>query len=479
MIVVGTVALLAVPAAHPLLIPAIGVPSHLLWWVHVLPVAVLAYCWGRRVAVAATLGSIALLVAGERAFGAGYGTAASWDTVAALATALGGTHLLVASFALFARATAARLRNLFEAAPIGLLTVAPDGSIDDVNAAAVRTLGVEAAKLRRMSLTAILGVDALPPDSTEDSAVHDSTVHCLRPDGSAVELEIARVHSPGTQSMQLAIRDVTARNAMEKRLRQKQKMEALGGLAGGVAHDFNNILSVIGSTTDLLLAEPEIGSPEKRTDLLTIRSAVDRAAGLVRQLLTFGRRDAAAPGLASLAEVVAGMEPMILRLAGTRVRVVIPPDQAHTLVKADRVHLEQIVLNLVTNACDAMPEGGDLTIDVRKADRKGGPVAALRVSDTGTGIADSIRGRLFDPYFTTRAAERGTGLGLATVHSIVRRCGGDIDVQSVPGRGATFVVSLPEAEPEVWPARGRVGPVGTSDVGPIELQQGDLVSARP
>lgn len=474
----ATAALLAVPALHPLLIPAIGVPSHLLWWVHVLPVAMMAYCWGRDAAAAAIVSSMVLVVAGERTFGAGYGNPASWHTAGALATALGGTHLLVAGFALFARASTARLRALFDGAPIGLVSVAEDGLVVAVNPAAVRTLGVAAAELRKSHIGTLLGETALSPDATAHSTVRDTTVRYRRPDGIEAEIEIVRVDQSGAGATQLAIRDVTARNSMEARLRQKQKMEALGGLAGGVAHDFNNILSVIGSTADVLLAETKDPAAQHRSDLVTIRAAVDRAAHLVKQLMTFGRRDVASPGLVCVADVVGEMEAMIRRLAGDRVRVAFSLEESRAVVTADRVHLDQIILNLVTNARDAMPDGGDLAIAVRRSRKDGVSVVTLRVADTGIGIAEAVRIRMFDPYFTTKTSDRGTGLGLATVHSIVRRYGGDIEVHSAPGSGAVFIVTLTEAVAEGWPARGRVVPVVTTGAVPVERVEGaDLMAA--
>lgn len=476
--IIGIAALLAVPALHPLLIPVIGVPSHLLWWVHVLPVAVVSYCWGRRAAAAAIVSSMVLLIAAERTFGAGYGTPASWDTAGALATALGGTHLLVAGFALFARASADRLRALFDGAPIGLLSVAPDGLVVAANPAAVRTLGVPADELRKIRLGSLLGETVLLPDAAAHSAVRDMTVRYGRPDGSEAEIEIVRVDPSGTGSTQLAIRDVTARNRMEGRLRQKQKMEALGSLAGSVAHDFNNILSVIGSTADVLLAETKDPAAQHRRDLVTIRTAVDRAARLVKELMTFGRRDIASPGLICPADVVREMEAMIRRLAGDGIRVAFSLEESRAVVTADRTHLDQIILNLVTNARDAMPGGGDLDIAVRRGSKGGAPVVTLRVVDTGTGISEAVRARMFDPYFTTKTSDRGTGLGLATVHSIVRRYGGDIEVHSAPGSGSVFIVALPEADTEGRPARGRAAPVVTSGATLFESRDGaDIIAA--
>jgi two-component system, cell cycle sensor histidine kinase and response regulator CckA len=235
-------------------------------------------------------------------------------------------------------------------------------------------------------------------------------------------------------------RDVTEQAALEARLLQAQKMEAIGNLAGGVAHDFNNVLTVIRSFSELAVrATP--AADARREDLEEIRRAADRGAALVRQLLAFSRRQMLQPQLLGLGQVVAGVEGMLRSLIGEDVRLVTRLGDAPRLVHADRVQMEQVLLNLAVNARDAMPRGGTLTIETEAAP----PDVVLRVRDTGHGMTPEVRARVFEPFFTTKPPGRGTGLGLSTVYGIVEQSGGSIAVDSEPGRGTTFTIHLPAA----------------------------------
>ena len=261
---------------------------------------------------------------------------------------------------------------------------------------------------------------------------------------------------------QAIARDITERRNLEERLRQSQKMEAVGQLAGGVAHDFNNLLTVIVGNASLLLTEPEL-APVARANVAEIATAADRAATLVRQLLTFSRRQIASARPVDLAESIAGMVSLLRRLVGERTVLETRFADRIPLVRADAGMMEQVVMNLVLNARDAMPGGGRITLaldaEVGTLGRAPGPAPVggfvrLTVTDTGTGIAPDDLPHIFEPFFTTKEVGRGTGLGLATVFGIVEQHGGWIEVDSEPNRGSTFRVLLPAADPPAASAPG-------------------------
>jgi signal transduction histidine kinase/CheY-like chemotaxis protein len=240
--------------------------------------------------------------------------------------------------------------------------------------------------------------------------------------------------------------------ALDDKLRQSQRLESVGRLAAGVAHDLNNLLMVIKSYTELAILRLAPGGDATRTRLAEIDRAADRAAHLVRQLLAFGRQQVLKPEVVRVNDQVRGLEGMLSRILGDDVELVVDLAPEAGFTKVDPGLLEQVVVNLAVNARDAMPRGGRLTIATRSAPAAGpgadgAPPAAecveLAVSDTGSGIEPGIRDRIFEPYFTTKGMERGTGLGLATVYGIVEQSGGSVEVSSEPERGTTFTVRLP------------------------------------
>jgi two-component system, cell cycle sensor histidine kinase and response regulator CckA len=267
--------------------------------------------------------------------------------------------------------------------------------------------------------------------------------------------------------------DVTERRSLEDQYQQAQKMEAVGRLAGGVAHDFNNLLTVILGYCDLLLEEFDADDP-RLGSLAQIHEAGGRAAGLTRQLLAFSRKQVIEPTLLDLNVVVSDLRPMLARLIGEDVRVLMGLRPNLALVVADRGQVEQVVMNLAVNARDAMPTGGTLTIETANVDGLGattqpaasaGAYVSLTVTDTGTGMTPEVKARMFEPFFTTKEAGKGTGLGMATVYSIVTRCGGQVNVSSDLGKGTSFRIRFPRAEGEhitvPVPAPVRVAPVPT------------------
>jgi signal transduction histidine kinase/CheY-like chemotaxis protein len=250
--------------------------------------------------------------------------------------------------------------------------------------------------------------------------------------------------------------DVTERQRLEAQVRQAQKMDAIGQLAGGVAHDFNNLLTAIIGFTELTLSQLE-PDHATRPDVQEILHAGRSAATLTRQLLAFSRKQMLQPQILDLNALINRMETLLRRTIGDHVQLVTRFDAHLARVNADPGQIEQVMMNLVINARDAMPGGGFLTIetatvriDTGYAERQpGSPLGTyvmIAISDTGVGMDEVTRGRLFEPFFTTKEQGKGTGLGLATVYGIIKQSGGFVSVYSEVGRGTTFKVYLPEAE---------------------------------
>jgi len=292
-----------------------------------------------------------------------------------------------------------------------------------------------------------------------------------RKDGSAFwnELSISPVrdehgrlvHFVGVQA------DVTARHSLEEQYRHAQKMEAVGRLAGGVAHDFNNLLTIIKGYSQLV-AERLPTADANRPLVQEVLNAGERAATLTRQLLAFSRKAILAPQVLNLKNVVADVQHMLTRIVGEDIHLTVAADPDVGAVLIDPGQIEQVIMNLVVNARDAMPTGGRLTIAVANApidaaaaanhpDARAGAHVRLTVSDTGCGMDAATIARAFEPFFTTKG-EHGTGLGLATVHAIVQRAGGHVQVASTVGRGTTFTVYLPLVQSQLVAPKGRSNP---------------------
>jgi two-component system cell cycle sensor histidine kinase/response regulator CckA len=262
----------------------------------------------------------------------------------------------------------------------------------------------------------------------------------MRKDGRAVWTEHRNVAVYDDSGRMVAIegiaRDISERKSLEARLDQAQKMEAFGLLAASTAHDFNNMLTLIRGHCEIPLAGVQPDDP-LRHPFEGIKEASEKAALFAQQMLAFGRGKLAAFALVDVSSIVASMKGLLTRLAGAEIQLIIELDAAAGSVNARPGQIEQIVLNLVVNARDAMPDGGTLTVTTFPA----GPFTGLMVSDTGSGINAQKLPHIFEPFFTTK--EDGTGLGLATVYDIVKRSGGNISVQSQPGRGASFRILFP------------------------------------
>jgi signal transduction histidine kinase/ActR/RegA family two-component response regulator len=316
----------------------------------------------------------------------------------------------------------------------------------------------------------------------------------VRKDGSRlwVEITATNVLKEGRVVGRLTlVHDLSETKRLEEQLRQSQKMEAIGHLAGGVAHDFNNLLTVIGGRA-LLALERSRHDPGLQPALELIARTADRAAALTGQLLAFSRRQILQPRVLDVNTVLAGVEPILRRTIGEDIDLVIRSDPAVGRVRADPGQLEQVILNLSVNARDAMPEGGQLTLETANVvldetyarhhpDVQPGSYVLLAVSDTGIGMDAATRARLFEPFFTTKETGKGTGLGLSTVYGIVKQSGGHIDVYSEPGQGAAFKVYLPRADAAPQPVEAPVegaSPRGSETVLLVEDEEGLRTLAR-
>lgn len=286
----------------------------------------------------------------------------------------------------------------------------------------------------------------------------------LRRDGNIVWINDSGTLVRGDDGRSLihgVLVDVTEQKQLQGRLAQSARMEAVGQLASGVAHDFNNLLTIIKGYSSLLL---EKGSASRNTHAAhEILEAADRAAALTRQLLAFGRKQTLQPRILDLNTIVRGLEKMLRRVVAENVELVINTNPAVGCVNADPVQMEQVLLNLVVNARDAMPNGGKLTISTAYrsfsadigADEnilRAGSYVALSVHDTGIGMDAATRARVFEPFFTTKELGKGTGLGLSTVYGIVKQSNGQITVDSQLGKGSTFTIFLPQVHAEAIPA---------------------------
>jgi PAS domain S-box-containing protein len=361
-----------------------------------------------------------------------------------------------------------RYRELFELAPVPYLVTDGQGVIQDCNPAAGELLGRPRKGLFGKPIAALLRPEDRPALRT---LVHDlrgrrdTEVALLHQNGSArtvaVTVDRDQDRPNRTPILRWVLRDVTERRAAEEalrsseeRLRHSQKLEAVGRLAGGIAHSFNNLLAAISLHAELLL-EAQDPEGDQRRHAEEIQKAGERAASLARQLLAFGRKQVLEPRHLDVGREIEAMVPVLRRLVGERIEL--ETRLAPGWIHADLGQLEQVVLNLVVNARDAMPRGGRLRIEVSPlevregGDEGSGPLAPgayveIRVADDGVGMDDDVRAHLFEPFFTTKDRDKGSGLGLATVYGIVSQSGGDVRVESGPGEGATFFVRLPAAE---------------------------------
>ncbi|MGH7293995.1 MAG: response regulator, partial [Polyangiaceae bacterium] len=369
------------------------------------------------------------------------------------------------------QASELRHRALFERSPLPMWVYDTETlRFLAVNEAAVALYGYEAHEFHEMTMADVCASDSEPSlrqGGLASASLRVTTgVESHRKKNGAVVLVEKTAHTfvlDGRPSRLVVAKDVTERieaeeslRKAEAQLRQAQKMEAVGRLASGVAHDFNNVLSVILSYAELMLGDLPEGDP-MRAEVTEIAAAGQRAAALTRQLLLFSRQQAVEPRVLDLNQVVAGMGNMIRRLLGADVELTLLPAPDTGKVVADPGHVEQILMNLTVNARDAMPDGGKLTVETRNVvlddeyvrghhGVRPGRHVMLAVTDTGCGMDRETQARIFEPFFTTKERGKGTGLGLSTVFGIVKQAGGHIWVYSEPGSGTTFKVYLPRSD---------------------------------
>ncbi len=411
----------------------------------------------------------------------------SWAEVTAILFTLGlFVELMLSALAdriSEARATRKRFQQLFDGSPDALVVLDKPGRVQLLNRAARALLagdvkpGAHLSSLKHFQgenaqivntvaatdldtgIQRIPGLESLDaPLSMAPGRYHELTVSPLL--GTAGELK---------DSLLLTIRDVTervdaarARREFESQLAKSKSLEALGRLAGGVAHDFNNLLTVIIGTTDLLQHTPGL-APQVLSDLSTIKSSAGQAAELTSQLLAFGRKQMLEPAVFCPTDSLFQLQPLLHRLIPSNITLLLNP--AHNLgyVRIDPARLDQVLVNLVTNACDSMTGGGTLTLETGNVEATTPSLAApsggeretivpgkyvgVTVRDTGTGMTEETLARIFEPFFSTKGLGKGTGLGLATVFGIVRQSGGYIRVESKPGEGTRFELLFPRVDP--------------------------------
>jgi len=374
------------------------------------------------------------------------------------------------------RQSEAHYRSLVENAPYGIFRATVDGRFLAVNPALVTMLGHDSPdELVAVPLAEIYrdaaGFEQLVSRYRATGLVQTVEAQWRRRDGRAIVVRLsgrAAAEDNGTVTgFEMIVDDVTERRHLEEQLRQAQKMEAVGRLAGGVAHDFGNLITAILGYSRLL-ARDMAEEDARRRDVEEIRQTAERAGALTRQLLAYSRRQILAPRLIDLNQIVADMAGMLRRLIGEDVALATVPHAELGLVRADPSQIGQVLVNLVVNARDAMPTGGRLTIETtnieldaafarRHTGVQPGEHVLLAVSDTGLGMDASTKAHLFEPFFTTKPPGQGTGLGLATVYGIVKQSGGSIWAYSEVGQGTTFKIYLPRvrdaaASPHAQPA---------------------------
>ena len=384
-----------------------------------------------------------------------------------------GTFLLFDSTGPASVADSSNLQALLDVLPVGLALVDRDGRFLTMNAAFRQAAGLKASELPVYPGDLVVKedkgpvADAVRRNSRGPAMSGDLAVRLAHQPADPVALTIAGLRGLGDAAVLLLLKDNSEEAKLKRQVAQATKMQVVGQLAGGVAHDFNNILTAIIGHCDLMLMRHTPGDSDY-DDIQQIKSNSNRAAGLTRQLLAFSRQQTLRPQVLQLPDVVSEVSHLLKRLLGETVELVVKHGRNLGPIRADPGQLEQVIVNLAVNARDAMQSkgGGTLTIQTYsvKADQVAElgsdilPIAdysALSVTDTGTGIPASVLGKIFEPFFTTKEVGKGTGLGLSTVYGIVKQSGGFIFADSKVGEGTRFVIYLPVHREEAGTAKSR------------------------
>ena len=377
---------------------------------------------------------------------------------------------------------------MLDAAPNAIVAVNTDGVIVYTNAQTAHTFGYAALELIGSPVERLLPA-RLAAGHGDRRTAYTNNPHARpmgigldlwasRKDGSEfpVEISLSPLDTEDGRVVFATIVDITARKAAEAQVLQAQKLESIGRLAGGVAHDFANMLFAIRGFTDMLIEDMELARAGTSFDLeaglrnlRSVEDAAERASALTQQLLTFGRRQVVQPKVLALNDGIRSVEPLLQRLIGEPVDLRLALGQHAGRIRADPGQIDQILLNLVVNARDAMPDGGTITIETGNVvfDEayamehfavEPGEFVMLAVSDTGIGMDHETRKHIFEPFFTTKEFGHGTGLGLATTYGIVKQAGGHIWLYSEPGRGTTFKLYFPRVDGEAADLDGGAAP---------------------
>jgi two-component system cell cycle sensor histidine kinase/response regulator CckA len=375
--------------------------------------------------------------------------------------------------------------------PLGLALVDRDGRFLFANEAFARVVDVAADALPPYPGDLVIADDKAAVSDTirryASGQAHTGDIAVRlkdRPD-EVIALSIAGVRGLGEAAVMLGLKDNSEETKLKRQVAQATKMQAIGQLAGGVAHDFNNILTAIIGYCDLMLLRHAPGDSDY-DDIQQIKNNSNRAASLTRQLLAFSRQQTLRPQILQLPDVVADVSHLLKRLLGENVELDVQHGRAIGPVRADPGQLEQVIINLGVNARDAMPQGGKLTIETRsvsQADVRAmrsdilpiGEYALLAVSDTGTGIAPENISKIFEPFFTTKDVGKGTGLGLSTVYGIIKQSGGFIFAESEPGLGTRFDIYLPTYAGNAMATQQKTVDIANPDVAPSTWGQGRIL----